>query len=219
MLCIIDYGIGNLRSIEKALQAVGADVIRSDRPEDILSAERVVLPGVGAFGACADEIHRRNLVDTIHEVIAHGTPLLGVCVGLQLLFEYSDEMGHHTGLSIIPGRVTRFLPKYEAVHAGIADKDEQRTSPLKIPHMGWNTILAKRPSPLLHGLPENAYFYFVHSYHALADSSEDVLAYTHYGIPFPAIVQRNNVFGVQFHPEKSHTNGLAVLKNFAEMPM
>ena len=218
MLCIIDYGIGNLRSIEKALQAVGADVLRSDRPEDIMAADRVVLPGVGAFGACADEIRRRNLVDTIHEVVAHGTPLLGVCVGLQLLFDYSDEMGHHEGLGIIPGRVTRFLHSYATVPAGIED-DVEETPQLKIPHMGWNSISPQRNSPLMHGLPENAHFYFVHSYHAIPEVQEDVLAYTHYGIDIPAIVHRNNVFGVQFHPEKSHNNGLTVLKNFAELTL
>ena len=217
MLCIIDYGIGNLRSIEKALQAVGADVLRSDRPEDILAADRVVLPGVGAFGACADEIRARELVDTIHEVIAHGTPLLGVCVGLQLLFDFSDEMGHHAGLGVIPGRVTRFLPSYAVASAGI---DEEEDPPLlKIPHMGWNTIAPKRSSPLLKDLPDSAHFYFVHSYHAIPETSSDVLAYTHYGTDFPAIVQRNNVFGVQFHPEKSHSNGLTVLKNFAALSL
>ena len=216
MLCIIDYGIGNLRSIEKALQAVGADVLRSDRPEDIMAADRVVLPGVGAFGACADEIRRRNLVDTIHEVVAHGTPLLGVCVGLQLLFDYSDEMGHHKGLGIIPGRVTRFLHSYTTIAAGVEDEVEE-TPLLKIPHMGWNSIAPQRNSPLMHGLPDNAHFYFVHSYHAIPENEQDVLAYTHYGIDIPSIVHRNNVFGVQFHPEKSHNNGLTVLKNFAEL--
>ena len=218
MLCIIDYGIGNLRSIEKALQAVGADVLRSDRPEDILAADRVVLPGVGAFGACADEIRKRDLVDTIHEVVAHGTPLIGVCVGLQLLFDYSDEMGMHKGLGIIPGRITRFQPSYATAPAGIDDMDEEPPV-LKIPHMGWNTIRPERTSPLLQGLPDVAHFYFVHSYHALPDDTSDVLAYTHYGIDFPAIVQRNNVFGVQFHPEKSHSNGLTVLKNFATLSL
>lgn len=220
MLCIIDYGIGNLRSIEKALEAVGADVVRSDKPEDILRADRVVLPGVGAFGACADEIRRRNLVEPIQEVVSRGTPLLGVCVGLQLLFDYSEEMGHHEGLGLIPGRIAKFQRVYEAVAAsGVEDYEDSAPSPLKIPHMGWNTIQPARTSPLLNNLPDPAYFYFVHSYHAVPEQASDVLASTEYGVSFPAIVHRNNVFGVQFHPEKSHTNGLSVLRNFAEMTL
>lgn len=216
MLCIIDYGIGNLRSIEKALEAVGADVVRSDRPEDIARAERVVLPGVGAFGACADEIARRNLVEPIHQSIASGKPFLGVCVGMQLLFDHSEELGLHEGLGVLPGRIVRFQPVYEP--AAIGPEEAPPARPLKIPHMGWNTIKPHRESPLLAGLPEQAYFYFVHSYHAHSDRPSNVLASTTYGIDFPAIVERNNVFGVQFHPEKSHQNGLRVLQNFARLP-
>ena len=123
MLCIIDYGIGNLRSIEKALEAVGAEVVRSDHPEDIARADHVVLPGVGAFGACADEIRRRNLVQPIHDVVASGKPLLGVCVGLQLLFDYSEEMGIHEGLAIIPGKIARFQP---SLYISICWRSERR---------------------------------------------------------------------------------------------
>lgn len=223
MICIIDYGIGNLRSMEKALEAVGADVIRSDRPADITRADRVVLPGVGAFGACADEIRRRNLVPAINQVIASGKPFLGVCVGMQLLFDASEEMGLHEGLSVMPGRVVRFQPNYAPAFAGagaaLPETSDEAARPLKIPHMGWNIATPRHASPLLEGLKSPAYFYFVHSYHAVADNQEDVLAETEYGTRFPCMVQRNNVFGVQFHPEKSHDNGLLVLKNFAHLTL
>lgn len=200
--------------MEKALEAVGADVIRSDKPEDILRADRVVLPGVGAFGACADEIRDRNLIDPILEFVETGKPFLGVCVGMQLLFDVSLEMGEHAGLGILPGRVIKFQPHYEpAMAEGDLPAEDQR--PLKIPHMGWNTAEPTRDSPLLKNLPNPAHFYFVHSYHVAADNPNDILGNTHYGLDFPAIVNRNNVFGVQFHPEKSHDNGLCILKNFA----
>ena len=222
MLCIIDYGIGNLRSIEKALEAVGADVIRSDKPEDIARADRVVLPGVGAFGACADEIQKRDLIPSIKQAVASGKPFLGVCVGMQLLFDVSEEMGLHDGLGILPGRIVRFQRSYANVMATAGDlEDEPASGPtkgLKIPHMGWNIASPTRNSPLLEGLKSPAYFYFVHSFHAVAGNPSDILAATHYGTDFPSIVQRNNVFGVQFHPEKSHDNGLLVLKNFVELP-
>ncbi|MEM8487347.1 MAG: imidazole glycerol phosphate synthase subunit HisH [Bacteroidota bacterium] len=217
MVCIIDYGIGNLRSMEKALEAVGATVVRSDKAEDIMRADRVVLPGVGAFGACADEIRRRNLVPTIHQAVASGKPFLGVCVGMQLLFDVGEEMGEHQGLGIMPGRVVRFKHAYQPAMVAAGDAPVVPEKPLKIPHMGWNVATPRHPSPLLEGLGENAYFYFVHSYHAAVEDPDDILADTMYGINFPAMVQRNNVFGVQFHPEKSHDNGLLVLKNFAHL--
>lgn len=210
MVVIIDYGIGNLRSMEKALEAVGADVVRTDDPAVIAGADQVVLPGVGAFGACADEIRRRALVPTIRACIERGTPFLGVCVGMQLLFSVGEEMGLHPGLDVLPGRVVRFEPYPE----GAA---QNGSPPLKIPHIGWNTVEIKRPSPLLEGLGDQPYFYYVHSYHAAAARPDDVLGMTTYGIDFPAIVGRNNVFGVQFHPEKSHHSGLLVLSNFIKL--
>ena len=226
MVTIIDYGIGNLRSIEKAFQAVGADVIRTDRPEVIVRAERVVLPGVGAFGACADEIRRRGLEEPVREVIAAGKPFMGVCVGMQLLFEESDEMGRHAGLGILPGRIVHFraapathpVDEPQSVSLGDAGAwDHDAARPLKVPHMGWNTIRIERPSALLDGIEQGAFFYFVHSYHARPDEPSDVLASTTYGAEFPAIVHRNNVYGVQFHPEKSQKNGLRLLRNFVQM--
>ncbi|ARA92526.1 imidazole glycerol phosphate synthase subunit HisH [Rhodothermaceae bacterium RA] len=223
MVTIIDYGIGNLRSIEKAFEAVGAAVLRTDDPEALAQAERVVLPGVGAFGACADEIRRRGLEQPIRDAVAAGKPFLGVCVGMQLLFEVSEEMGAHRGLGLLPGRVVRFQGAYEPASAactaddGSAGPVEADVPVLKVPHMGWNTVAIQREAPLLRGLDDGAYFYFVHSYHAAPERPEDVLGLTTYGVPFPAIVGRNNVYGVQFHPEKSQRNGLRILENFAAM--
>ncbi|MGI9176030.1 MAG: imidazole glycerol phosphate synthase subunit HisH [Rhodothermales bacterium] len=227
MVTIIDYGIGNLRSIEKAFEAVGADVLRTDDPGAIAEAERVVLPGVGAFGACADEIRRRDLEGPILDAIEAGKPFLGVCVGMQLLFEESEEMGSHQGLGVLPGRIVRFAGRPEPVLAGeaigavasgvVTDEDDFAPKPLKVPHMGWNTLSPTRDSALLEGIGEEAYVYFVHSYHAFAERTSDVLATTTYGVDFPAIVERNNVFGVQFHPEKSQRNGLRILRNFSTL--
>lgn len=222
MVTIIDYGIGNLRSIEKAFEAVGAEVVRTDDPDVISGAERVVLPGVGAFGACANEIRRRGLEQPIRDVVRAGTPFLGVCVGMQLLFDVSEEMGEHRGLGLLPGRVVRFEGAFEPA-ACLTDAGEAGPvaiapdTRLKVPHMGWNTVAIDHESSLLAGLSDDPYFYFVHSYHALAERPGDVLGRTSYGVSFPAIVGRNNVFGVQFHPEKSQRNGLRILANFAAM--
>jgi imidazole glycerol-phosphate synthase subunit HisH len=214
MVTIIDYGIGNLRSIEKAFQAVGAEVIRTDDPDLVESAERVVLPGVGAFGSCAAEIRRRGLEEPIMRYVASGRPFLGVCVGMQLLFDTSDELGSHRGLGILPGRVTRFEGVVGAAE-GVEPSGRDRR--LKVPHMGWNAIHARHGSALLDGVEDRSFFYFVHSYHVEANREADVLAYAQYGVDFPAIVHRDNVFGVQFHPEKSQRNGLQILKNFSLM--
>ena len=211
MIAIVDYGIGNLRSIEKAFEAVGADVVRSDRPEDIRTADKVVLPGVGAFGACIDEIRRRKLEEPILGAIKQGKPFLGVCVGMQLLFESSEEMGQHRGLGVLPGHVLHFTTACK-----IALHRQSPEDPLKIPHMGWNTVEQRREDPLFRGLPAQPYFYFVHSYAAAPTTASDMLASCRHGVVFPAIVQRNNVYGVQFHPEKSQANGLRILQNFAE---
>ncbi|GAB5519266.1 MAG: imidazole glycerol phosphate synthase subunit HisH [Rhodothermales bacterium] len=207
MITIIDYGIGNLRSIEKAFERVGAEVLRTDDTDRIAEAKRLVLPGVGAFGACADEIRRRDLEPAIHHAVGRGIPFLGVCVGMQLLFDGSDEMGKHRGLGLIPGRVTRFS----------SDMSDTEDRPLKVPHMGWNTTAATRTSPLLADLPESPYFYFVHSYHAVPQQDAHILATCNYGMDFPAMVHRDNIYGAQFHPEKSQDNGLAILANFSRL--
>ncbi|NBC16630.1 MAG: imidazole glycerol phosphate synthase subunit HisH [Bacteroidetes bacterium] len=232
MVTIIDYGIGNLRSIEKAFEAVGVDVLRTDDATAIAEAERLVLPGVGAFGACIGEIRRRGLEAPIHEAVDRGVPFLGVCVGLQLLFDESTERGTHRGLGLLPGRVVRFSfehlndqpdphdPQPKTRNPKPATQNPQpktRNPKLKIPHMGWNTLVPHRASPLLEGLDDGAFVYFVHSYHAVAERPDDVLAHTTYGVDFPAVVSRNNVFGVQFHPEKSQHAGLRILQNFAQL--
>jgi len=206
MLTIVDYGIGNLRSIEKAFQTVGTDVLRTDDPEAIATADRLVLPGVGAFGACIREIRSREVEEAIRHAIDRGIPFLGVCVGMQLLFDEGLEHGTHHGLGILPGQVVHF---HNAANGPASD--------LKVPHMGWNVLHPTRESPLLSGLDEGGepFVYFVHSYHAVAAEESDVLATSEYGHAFPAIVQRDNVFGVQFHPEKSQYHGLRLLENFA----
>jgi glutamine amidotransferase len=206
MVTTIDYGIGNLRSIEKAFQKVGAEVLRTDDPQAVLDAERLVLPGVGAFGACIDEIRQRDLEDPILGAIEAGTPFLGVCVGMQLLFETGHEKGVHEGLGVLPGRVEHFH-----------DVANGTTDNLVVPHMGWNTIEPSRAHPLLESTTDPCYVYFVHSYHPVTDKSEDILATTTYGTVFPSIAQRENVHGVQFHPEKSQEAGLQVLQNFSDM--
>ena len=202
MVTIIDYGIGNLRSLEKALIHVGAHVVRTDRIEDIANAQRLILPGVGAFGACISEVRSRNLEQPIREAIARGIPFLGICVGMQMLFDTGLERGTHPGLSLLPGQVVPF---------------EQTDTSLKIPHMGWNTLSPLYTNPLLDGLADHARCYFVHSFHAVAELETDVLATTTHGYAFPSVVARGRMFGVQFHPEKSQQIGLRILENFIRL--
>jgi len=208
MVTIIDYGIGNLRSLEKAFQKVDVEVHRTDDPEAIANAERLVLPGVGAFGACIAEIRSRDLQTPIVDAVHAGTPLLGVCVGLQLLFEAGYEKGVHEGLSLLSGTVRHL---HEA--SGSFPDD------LVVPHMGWNELTVRRPHPLLDGLGEDPYVYFVHSYQAVPDEPEDILATASYGHAVPAVVQHDHVYGVQFHPEKSQATGLRLLQNFARLSL
>jgi glutamine amidotransferase len=208
MVTIIDYGIGNLRSIEKAFEHEGIDVLRTDDPTAVAEADYLVLPGVGAFGACMQEVIDRGLVDPIKETVANGVPFLGVCVGMQMLFDIGEERGTYEGLGLLPGRVKKFdFPNR-------ADTTKER---LKIPHMGWNTVSPNRRHPLLADIDREAFFYFVHSFHVVCENPSDILATTEYGYTFPAMVHRNNVMGVQFHPEKSQTNGLTLLRNFAHL--
>lgn len=204
MTTIIDYGIGNLRSLEKAFVAAGVPAERTDSPEKIRAADRLVLPGVGAFGACAAELDRRGLTDLVRQRVGAGVPLLGVCVGMQLLFDASEERGEHRGLGLLPGRVVRFAD----------DLRDDEGAALKVPHMGWSPLHARAEHPVLGDGAAAPYVYFVHSYHAVPTDPGDVLATATYGGDVPAVVGRANVVGVQFHPEKSAGDGLAMLRRF-----
>lgn len=197
-IALIDYGIGNLRSVQKALEHVGAVVTLTSDPQVILRATKAVLPGVGAFGDGMKGLRERGLVEVVLEVVRVGTPLLGICVGMQLLFEESAERGVHEGLGILPGAVKKFP------HTG-----------LKIPQTGWNEIVPQKASPLFYELSAGSFAYFNHSYYCAAIAA-DTLAMTDYGFDFPSIVGRQRVYGIQFHPEKSQTVGLKLLKNFVE---
>lgn len=199
MIALVDSGVGNLRSVAKALALVGAEVELTSDPAVIAAAEKVALPGVGAFGDTMDGLRQRRLIPALEQVVARGVPLLGICVGMQVLFETSDELGQYTGLGFLPGRVRRF-----------------ELAGLKVPHTGWNQLLPQADSPLLKGLLSGSYAYFNHSYYCEAAEPADVAAITDYGIVYPSAVQRGRLYGVQFHPEKSQAVGLAILRNFVE---
>ncbi len=199
MIAIVDYGMGNLRSVQRAFEYVGAEAIVTDHRATIESASAVVLPGVGAFGKAMSNLKRAGLADVIRQVIARGRPFLGICLGLQLLFKESEEMGQHRGLSVFDGMVKRFNVS------------------LKVPQIGWNQIHVQQASPLLEGVADGSYAYFVHSYYVVPADPEIVLATTDYGINYPSVIGQDNVFGLQFHPEKSQTVGLRILRNFTAL--
>lgn len=200
MIAIIDYGVGNLRSVEKAFAAVGAQAILTGDAGAIRAAERIVLPGVGAFGECARQLRAAKLDRPVLDAAEAGKPLLGLCVGLQLMFDEGHEFGVHKGLGLMRGRVVRF--------------PEQGP---RVPQIGWNQIERVKAHPLLAGLADGTYFYFVHSYHVVVEDEQDVIAETEYGIHYPSICARGAVAGVQFHPEKSQDAGLRLLANFAAL--
>jgi len=197
-IVIVDAGVGNLRSVQKALEHVGASADISDEPDVVATGDGVVLPGVGAFGDGIANLKSRGLDAAVKEVLNRGVPFFGICVGLQLLFEESEEMGRHAGLGIFPGRINRFP-------AG-----------LTVPHMGWNQIEIQRDSPILRGIEHGSFVYFAHSYHAVADDPSIVVATTEHGSQFPSVFERNNVWAIQFHPEKSQDVGLQILHNYVE---
>lgn len=201
MIAIIDYGAGNLRSVSNALEHIGAPCLISSDPAEIASAGGVILPGVGAFGHAMNEILRRGMTEVIKKTARSGKPFLGICVGMQLFFEESEENPGVPGLGVIPGRVVRF----------------RGGNGLKVPHMGWNQIKIEKESRVLDGLPAEPYMYFVHSYCALADERQHVSATSEYGITFDAAVEDGMLFGVQFHPEKSGALGREILKRFAAL--
>lgn len=201
MIAIIDYDAGNIKSVEKALQKLGAEVVITKDAQEILQADKVILPGVGAFGDAMTNLKKYGLVKVIHQVVEKGTPFLGICLGLQLLFERSDETPGVEGLGILQGEILR-----------IPEKEN-----LKIPHMGWNSLHLQNQGRLFKNLPEQAYVYFVHSYYLKAKDDEIVKATTDYSVNIHASVEKDNVFACQFHPEKSSDVGLQILKNFVEL--
>lgn len=200
-IAVIDYGMGNLRSVEKGFEKVGHRAVVTSDPARVAAAAKVVLPGVGAFEDAMAELRRLGLVRPVLDAIDSGKPFLGICLGLQLLFDVSYENGRHPGLGVFPGEVVRFdLPEQYAV-----------------PHMGWNQLSIRRAAPVLTGIAEGTYFYFVHSYYVVPKDPQVIAAETDYGGQFCSMIWRGNVFATQFHPEKSQADGLRILKNFAEL--
>jgi glutamine amidotransferase len=198
-IAIIDYGVGNLRSVEKAFEATGCRAIVTGEESELRRAEKLILPGVGAFRACMDALERRGLDALVRERVADGTPVLGVCVGMQMLFEESEEFGRAKGLGFLRGSVRRF------------------SADLLVPQVGWNQIEKRAAHPLVDGIEDGAFFYFVHSFFCDAADPSDVVCATEYGTRYASIVARGNVSGVQFHPEKSQAAGLRLLHNFATL--
>ncbi len=196
-VAIIDYGVGNLRSVEKAFGATGCAAVVSSDERVLYGADRLVLPGVGAFAACMNALTERGFDELVRERVAESIPLLGVCVGMQMLFEESEEFGTTRGLGLLPGRVRRF------------------SEDLVVPHVGWNRIRQRVAHPLFDGIEDAAFFYFVHSYYCEPAEDEVILGETDYGLPYASVVARENLCGVQFHPEKSQAAGLRLLSNFA----
>lgn len=201
MIAIIDYDAGNLKSVEKALLFLGEECVVTRAPKQILEADRVILPGVGAFGDAMEKLHRFGLVEVIRQVTARQTPFLGICLGLQLLFRSSDESPGVEGLGVLDGEIVAIPPE----------------EGYKIPHMGWNSIRIREGARLFQGIPQDSYVYFVHSYYLRADQEEDVAATTDYIVPIHASVEHGNVFACQFHPEKSGELGMKILKNFCAL--
>lgn len=201
MISIIDYGMGNLRSVQKGFEKVGFSAEITSAPEKIVTADGVVLPGVGAFGDAMDNLRNKDLIGVIDEVIEQGTPLLGICLGLHLLFSTSEEWGQQEGLDIISGKVVKFS----------SDVDK------KIPHMGWNQLEIVKEADLFKELESGFFQYFVHSYYVVPDDESVIATTTEYGMDFVSSVQKDNIYAVQYHPEKSSKQGLKILQNFGEL--
>ncbi len=203
MIAVIDYNMGNLRSVENAFEKVGEKIKIVKNPEEFKRFDKLVLPGVGAFGDAMEHLRKNGADEAIKEFAKSGKPMLGICLGMQLLFQKSEEFGEHKGLSLIEGEIKRF-------DASLFKKR------LKIPHMGWNEIFIRKNTPLFKNLQNPFYAYFVHSYHAVCEDKY-VIGKTIYGYEFVSAVQKENIFGIQPHPEKSHENGLKIIKNFVEL--
>jgi imidazole glycerol-phosphate synthase subunit HisH len=209
MIAIIDYGMGNLRSVQKGFEHTGHAAVVTSDAKTILNADKVVLPGVGAFSDCMKNLEQYGLIDAVRTSISSGKPFLGICLGLQLLFTESEEFGTSKGLDIIKGRVVRFKgPVFETPNSELGT--------LKVPHMGWNSLTFKRRPPALADVPENSHVYFVHSFHVVPDDKAVIATTTPYGIEFVSSIWKDNILAVQFHPEKSQALGLSILKRFGE---
>ncbi len=215
IITMIDYGASNIRSAQKAFEYIGAKVVLTEDPDVVRKADKLVLPGVGAFGSGMDGLRQRHLPAAIHEAVQRGIPFLGICVGMQLMFSEGHEMGVHQGLDLLAGKVVKFPEKLPMVN----DNPSPISNPqsLKIPHMGWNQLEPTRDDPLLAGIRPGDYAYFVHSYYCDVVEKTAVLARTDYGISFASIVAKDNLYGLQFHPEKSQSVGLRIIQNFVEM--
>ncbi|MCS7215550.1 MAG: imidazole glycerol phosphate synthase subunit HisH [Thermodesulfovibrio sp.] len=201
MIAIVDYGMGNIKSVSKAIQAVGGQVNITQNPEEIRKSKAIVLPGVGAFRDCMENLKNIGILEIVKEEIIRGKPYLGICLGMQILFTQSEEFGLCNGLNIINGRVVRF----------------NLSSEYKIPHMGWNTVKFRKKNKILSEIPDNAYFYFVHSYHVVPEEDKFIAGVTEYGIKFTSMMIYENIFATQFHPEKSQKMGLKLLSNFIKL--
>ena len=208
MIAVIDYGMGNLRSVQKALEFVGAKVIVTHDPDLILNADSVVLPGVGAFKDCMANLEELKLIDPIRKFIDGGKPFLGICLGLQVLFEESAEYGPVAGLGILPGKVIKFSG---------GSSETKNGHPIKIPHMAWNKVEIKKKDPLFDKVDAAPYFYFVHSYYVVPKDQNMVATVTNYGVEFVSGIQYKNIYAFQFHPEKSQTMGLSLLERFSNI--
>jgi glutamine amidotransferase len=206
-MVVVDYGVGNLRSVFKALEASGARAEVISSPEGLAAAEGIVLPGVGAFGDAAHNLRSAGFEVPLMEAVASGVPLLGICVGMQLLFDWSEEMGRHPGLGIVHGRVVRFPD-------GVAGHDGRL---LKVPQIGWNELWHSGAEPLLAGVPNGAHAYFVHSYYCEPDDATCVVAETDFAVRYASVIRQQNVWGIQCHPEKSQSVGLRILRNFIDI--
>jgi len=203
MIAIIDYNMGNLASVKNAFAKLGKDTVVESNPENFAKYDKLILPGVGAFGDAMEHLRERNMVDAIKAFAQSGKPMLGICLGMQLLFESSEEFGNHKGLGLIKGDVVKFdTAKFE--------------EPLKVPHMGWNRMFTKE-HPLFENLDDEHYLYFVHTYHVECRDEADIIGETFYGYKFTSAVAHNNIMGIQPHPEKSHENGLKILQNFINL--
>lgn len=201
LVVVVDYGVGNLRNVTKALEFLGCEAKLISDPDEVVKAEKLVLPGVGAFGAGMENLRRLNLIEPIKDAVKRGTPLLGICLGLQLLFEESEEMGQHEGLKLVRGKVVRF-PEIDGI---------------RVPHMGWNSIRIRKRKPLFAGVPDGSMVYFVHSYFPVPEDGSVVAATTEHGVEFVSAIAVDNIFGTQFHPEKSSQVGLQILRNFVNL--